>query len=384
VHLSNEYNNLSLSYALQSGHLLNGVFVEENDGELNSISYKSEFKLREIEIPSSPSLREKLLSKWSDAAKKNAKKGASYSLLLLPLTACGGADTPLGVAPTTLGVAPTKGYVIDGYLSNAFVFRDANDNGVFDSGEENTLTNSIGFYSLGGDSTKQIIVDGTQSTAIDIASGNAFTGILTAPVGSSIITPVTTLVQHLIDDGMTQTAAESAVKTGLGIASTADLSADPIAGSNTGLYAAGVNVATLMTAAGGGANGAIATEALAKALKTATTKIDLTDVEVVSSILSTTNIADTETVALVVSDQAKVLDGASSVDDVANIQALTFVVSESSDVISFSGTASGAVVVTMNSTGGATFSRAGVNGENSSGDVVTISNIRSKEINYAG
>ena len=239
--------------------MLSGVFVEKNDGELNSIINKSEFKLREIEIPASPSLREKLLSKWSDAAKKNAKKGAGYSLLLLPLTACGGADTPVGVAPTkALSVVPTTGYVIDGYLSNAFVFRDANDNGVFDFGEENTVTDTSGFYSLGGDSTKQIIVDGSKSVAIDIASGNEFTGVLTAPAGSSIITPITTLVQHLIDDGMTQSAAEAAVKTGLGIASNADLSADPIAGLDAALYAAGVNVATLITTAGGGANGTIA------------------------------------------------------------------------------------------------------------------------------
>jgi len=120
---------------------------------------------------------------------------------------------------------------------------------------------------------------------------------------------------------MTQSAAEAAVKTGLGIASNADLSADPIAGLDAALYAAGVNVATLITTAGGGANGTIASEALASALKIATSKIDLTNVDVVSSILSSTTLTDTETVALAVSDQANVLAGVTSVDDVANVQA---------------------------------------------------------------
>ena len=87
---------------------------------------------------------------------------------------------------------------------------------------------------------------------------------------------------------------------------------------------------------------------------------------------------------MAVSDQAKVLAGVTSVDDVANVQAQTFIVSESSDVISFSGTATGSIVVTMNSTGGATFSRAGVNGEDSAGDVTTIANIGLKEIDFNG
>ena len=183
---------------------------------------------------------------------------------------------------------------------------------------------------------------------------------------------------------MSQTAAEAAVKTGLGISLSADLSADPILGSDTGLYSAGVNVATLMIAAGGGSDGAIASEALANALKTASSALDLADVDVVSSILSSTNLPDLESVALIVSDQAAALSGASSIEDVANVQALTFVVSENSGVISFSGTATGNIVVTMNSTGGATFSRAGVDGKDNSGDEITIANIGTKEINYAG
>ena len=183
---------------------------------------------------------------------------------------------------------------------------------------------------------------------------------------------------------MSQSAAEAAVKTGLGISLSADLSADPILGSDTGLYSAGVNVATLMIAAGGGSDGAIASEALANALKTASSALDLADVDVVSSILSSTNLPDLESVALIVSDQAAALSGASSIEDVANVQALTFVVSENSGVISFSGTATGNIVVTMNSTGGATFSRAGVDGKDNSGDEITIANIGTKEINYAG
>ena len=52
-------------------------------------------------------------------------------------------------------------------------------------------------------------------------------------------------------------------------------------------------------------------------------------------------------------------------------------------MISFSGTATGTIMMTLNASGGATFSRAGVDGKDgdtSSASVVTIDNIASKSI----
>ena len=376
--LSKPFKNIELAPAVQSGHLLNGIMISQESDALEAVTNSPNLKIRKIEIPSSNTLRDKFLAKWSEASKKNAKKGAKFSLLLLPLTACGGNKEDIENAPST-------GTVIDGYISNALVFRDTNGNGIFDLAEPSTRTDESGRYSIGGDKTKQIIVDGTASGAIDIATGKAFTATLSAPIGSTVITPLTTLVQTLVDDGMTEAAAASAVKTGLGLDASTDLSTtDPIASSNTALYAAGVNVATLMQTAGGGANGAQATEALANVLKTASSEVNLSDADVVSNLLSSTSLTNIDTIALAVSGQAAALASASSVSDVANVQALTFVVSEDSNVVSFSGTATGGIAVTMNSDGSASFSRAGVDGANSSGDAITIDNIKDKEINFAG
>ncbi|MDA9896163.1 hypothetical protein N9D98_09010, partial [Amylibacter sp.] len=378
IRLSKIYGEINLKLLVNSGHLITNILVEANDGDLASIAYAPVVNFKEIEIPTSPSLRDKFLAKWSKKAQDNAKKGLGYSLLLLPLTACGGSEDG---QPVSVSV----GRVIDGYINNAFVFRDENDNGIFDSDEPNTLTDINGRFSLDGNLEKQIIVDGSVDGAIDMASGEAFTSVLTAPVGSTVITPVTTLIQHLIDDGLTAVAAEDAVKVGLGLDPATDLTTtDPIASSNTDLYVAGVSVATIMESAGGGANGEEASIALAAAFKETESEIDLADVDAVIDILATTSIEGIDTIAAKVSSQAAVLATATSVSDVSDVQAQTFIVTDTSDVISFSGTATGSIVLTANSTGGASFSRAGVNGADSSGDIAVITNLNEKEIDFTG
>ena len=78
-----------------------------------------------------------------------------------------------------------------------------------------------------------------------------------------------------------------------------------------------------------------------------------------------------------------VVAAATSVSDVASIQSASLVVSESGGVVSFSGTATGAITMTLNASGGATFSRAGADGKDgdtSSASIVTIDSIASKTI----
>ena len=92
---------------------------------------------------------------------------------------------------------------------------------------------------------------------------------------------------------------------------------------------------------------------------------------------------DADAVSAQSSAQAEVVASAASIDDVAAVQAASFVVTESDGVVSFSGTATGAVMMTLNAAGGATFTRAGVegkDGDTSSASVVTIDNVASKSI----
>jgi Ca2+-binding RTX toxin-like protein len=102
------------------------------------------------------------------------------------------------VDPT--GASLTKGVVInvtdaptgsgqDGYFAGATVFTDTNKSGFLDSGEPTATTNVIGRYELAGSAVPIGLVGGT-----DIATGLAFQGVLRAPSGASVITPLSTLL----------------------------------------------------------------------------------------------------------------------------------------------------------------------------------------------
>ena len=182
-------------------------------------------------------------------------------------------------------------------------------------------------------------------------------------------------------------------KTALGITGDVDVTTlDPI--GSIIQKAAGVQVAGLMSAAGGGAAGAEVSKALATAVKTAAdgnSTVNLTDAGAVKAIVEVAQSAnptamagiDADTVSSESASQAAVVAAATSIDDVAAVQSASFVVSESGGVVSFSGTATGAITMTLNASGGATFSRAGADGKNgdtSSASIVTIDSIASKTI----
>ncbi len=147
------------------------------------------------------------------------------------------------------------GVAVDGYIAGATVFADANGNGIFDPGEVGTTTDNFGSFVLSGGSGPLVMVGGT-----DIATGLPFHGLLSAPAGSTVITPLTTLLTLLQAQGV----ANAQLATALVLSSGIDLeNFDPVAaainGSTDGeaVFAAGAaildtvtDVATMM--AGGG------------------------------------------------------------------------------------------------------------------------------------
>ena len=100
-----------------------------------------------------------------------------------------------------------ESYVADGYIKNATVFVDANGDGKLSPGEWSGTTDGTGNYLLPSNtaSGKIIAFGGT-----DIMTGKPFQGVLTAPVGSTVINPLTTLAQQLIENGKAKTV-ESAL-----------------------------------------------------------------------------------------------------------------------------------------------------------------------------
>lgn len=153
----------------------------------------------------------------------------------LAVAAGGGGGGGGGSTPPAVELA----YVVDGYISGATVFGDANGNAVLDAGEVQTLTAADGSFNnaLFADDVPLVSIGG-----IDISTGEEFTGTLKAPAGSGVITPLTTLVQALVENSadsetpLTAAEAASQVANSLGLTEgNADiLNSDPVALAEAG------------------------------------------------------------------------------------------------------------------------------------------------------
>jgi len=125
----------------------------------------------------------------------------------------------------TTKTTASSGYAIDGYLAFSTVFADANGNGILDSGEANTKTNIEGNFILNNAVGSLVTIGGT-----DLTTGLAFKGTLKAPAGSTVITPLTTVVEGIIKSGKSIDEAQAAVIKAFDLPSAIDLfTDDPIA-----------------------------------------------------------------------------------------------------------------------------------------------------------
>jgi hypothetical protein len=142
---------------------------------------------------------------------------ATVTLVLL-LAGCSGRTD--STSPSTI-----SGTVMDGYLKNATVFLDLNDNGVFDSGEPSTTTDSNGIFSIKvSDDLIQahsLIASADVGITIDLDRPNSPITqqyFLTSPRGkNTVISPITTLIAAKVGAGATLAAAEAAVLSDMGM-----------------------------------------------------------------------------------------------------------------------------------------------------------------------
>ena len=81
------------------------------------------------------------------------------------------------------------GLVSDGYIAGATVFLDENGDGVLDDGEASSVSDGSGQFALPQTAAQIIATGGT-----DIATGLTQTLPLSAPAGSTVVTPLTTLI----------------------------------------------------------------------------------------------------------------------------------------------------------------------------------------------
>jgi VCBS repeat-containing protein len=146
--------------------------------------------------------------------------GTSYDVQLTP------ADLSEIAGWENSPILQTTSKAEDGYLSGTTVFADANGNGVLDTGESFTNTDESGSFIIPGTSGPLAAFGGS-----DTSTGLPFKGQLSAPEGSSVITPLTTLLTALAADP----SAQSKLLAALGLPSSVDLTSfDPIEAAKTG------------------------------------------------------------------------------------------------------------------------------------------------------
>ncbi|MEG4988303.1 FG-GAP-like repeat-containing protein, partial [Microcoleus sp. BR0-C5] len=135
------------------------------------------------------------------------------------------------------------GTVIDGYISGASVFLDANKNGIKDPNEPSTTTDANGKFNLNipfetFDTNKNGEIDPEEGNLVAIGGIDTATGLpletpVTAPPDASVVTLLTTLIADLIDKGIAPEEAQSLVKAALSLPADVDLTSfDPIEATN--------------------------------------------------------------------------------------------------------------------------------------------------------
>ena len=110
-----------------------------------------------------------------------------------------------------------------GYLDGATAWFDTNNNGLFEPEEPNAITNSEGFYLLDIPDRFDLSSGIVRLTGgVDTATGLPIQGVMSAS-SRGIISPLTSLIQGLIEDGLSETEAQESIRNAFGIASTVDL-----------------------------------------------------------------------------------------------------------------------------------------------------------------
>jgi len=123
---------------------------------------------------------------------------------------------------------PVHGGVVDGYIAGASIYIDDNGNGLPDASENTgVLSDAHGQFAFETTLSGSIIAVG--GTNIDTGLPNLLT--LIAPEGSTVVTPLTTLIQsYAVQNGKTDAEAETAVQSALGIDANIDIMRyDPLA-----------------------------------------------------------------------------------------------------------------------------------------------------------
>jgi len=136
----------------------------------------------------------------------------SYNLTVQVTDSGALVDTAMVSIAVTNVVETLQGHALDGYIAGATVFADQDEDGVHDAGEASATTDASGNFAL-VEANGPLVMQG----GVDISTGLAFAGVLRAPEGSTVVTPLTTLVAALVDEGQSLADASANVASALGL-----------------------------------------------------------------------------------------------------------------------------------------------------------------------
>jgi|GEM_PF-3568557 len=116
----------------------------------------------------------------------------------------------------------TAGVAVDGYIKGATVTMTIHEtvNGVETTRTVARITDDMGHFDFGDEAGFGAL---TMTGGTDIATGAPVNGTYTAVAGATVINPLTTLVQALVEQGQSAEAAETLVKGKLGLNAALDL-----------------------------------------------------------------------------------------------------------------------------------------------------------------
>jgi len=133
----------------------------------------------------------------------------------------------IGCGSSSASKKETTGIVIDDYIKGATVCGDVNRDGKRDSGDTPCVTtNNFGQFKFASDVSASPLV---MSGGTDVGTDKVFTGTLTAPAGSTVINPLTTIVQAIVKSGKSVAEAQAIVIKKLNLPDVDLATYDPIA-----------------------------------------------------------------------------------------------------------------------------------------------------------
>jgi Ca2+-binding RTX toxin-like protein len=266
-----------------------------------------------------------------------------------------GTDTMAGVeqilfesAGASLSLDVGGGTVIDGLVSGATVFMDADGDGVWDAREARTTTDADGQFVFVSPGSGAVVATGGVNT--DTGLPNLIT--LTAPGGGSVVNPLTTLIHAVMSASATTLSVEAAaaqVAGALGISNTIDLLNTNVfalaaSGDASGLAAqkAAAIIVSIIVAAEDAASapgaGVLVMDGLASIVTDATGQVSLTDQATIAQALGSA-LSDAEVTAIAgsLATSAQAMADATDLSSLSDAQAEALTTGNDLDNVIFGG-----------------------------------------------